>query len=99
MLAFIRTTLARLSVISVLSIGENFQTSSMPKGKSINYFYRSESPGNGFKSTSTTPSNGSTLWEDKLRERYGIAQPMAPDDGLDPEEDALVESLSWRDER
>jgi hypothetical protein len=44
---------------------------------------------NGSTSTSPTPSPNSTL----LREKYGIANPMAPDDGLD-EEHAMVAEMN-----
>lgn len=41
---------------------------------------------NGIASTPLTPSHGSTL----LREKYGIANPMAPDDGLDEEAEMVA---------
>jgi hypothetical protein len=39
---------------------------------------------NGLGSTTTTPSDGSTpsdaSWADKLKDKYGIAQPMTDED-------------------
>lgn len=47
---------------------------------------------NGSASTSTTPYNGSTLWADQLRDKYGIAAPMAPDDGRDDEMEYIADA-------
>lgn len=64
----------------------NFPTSSMQKERYMQHYEvtapRKES---GFTSTSMTPSPSSTDWHDKLKRTYGIANPMAPDDGLDEE--------------
>jgi hypothetical protein len=52
-------------------------------------FYRDTAEAaNGSGSTTSTPPSGSTVseWAERLRAKYGIAQPMAPDDGLDDQE-------------
>lgn len=39
----------------------------------------------GTPSNSSTPSNGIARddWAERLKDKYGISAPMAPDDGLD----------------
>lgn len=47
---------------------------------------------NGFTSTQPTPSPSSTL----LRDKYGIANPMAPEDGHDDEAALIAQMNEWR---
>lgn len=47
---------------------------------------------NGSTSTQPTQSPSSTL----LRDKYGIANGMAPDDGLDDEAAQVAEMNAWR---
>jgi hypothetical protein len=65
----------------------------MSREQKRNYmsFYRGyRRGGEWFRVHPSTPPSGSTGsdWAERLRDKYGIAQPMAPDDGLDEEHGA-----------